>query len=96
MIHTVGPIWRGGGQGERELLASCYVSCLRLAREHGLDSVAFPAISCGAYGFPAAEACAIAVDQVRVFQAEHGTPRAVIFACFSESMRTLYENRLLR
>ena len=96
VIHTVGPIWRGGGQGERELLASCYVSCLRLAREHGLESVAFPAISCGVYGFPAAEACAIAVDQVRVFQAEHGTPRAVIFACFSESMRTLYENQLLR
>ena len=96
VIHTVGPIWRGGGQGERELLASCYVSCLRLAREHGLESVAFPAISCGVYGFPAAEACAIAVEQVRVFQAEHCTPRAVIFACFSESMRTLYENQLLR
>lgn len=96
VIHTVGPVWRGGGQGEREMLAACYRSCLHLAREHGLESVAFPAISCGVYGFPPAEACAIAVEQVRAFQNEHGVPRSVIFACFSESMRTLYEEQLSR
>ena len=96
VIHTVGPVWGGGDQGERELLASCYQSCLQLAREHGLESVAFPAISCGAYGFPPAEACAIAVDQVRAFQNEHGVPRSVIFVCFAESMRTLYEEQLSR
>ena len=94
VIHTVGPVWRGGGQGEEKLLASCYRSCLLLAREHGLRSVAFPAISCGAYGFPAEEACAIAVKEVRAFQTVHGEPGQVVFVCFSESMRELYDMQL--
>lgn len=96
VIHTVGPVWKGGGQGEREVLANCYRACLTLALEHGLGSVAFPAISCGAYGFPAAEACAVAVSQVRIFQREHPVPASVVFACFSESMRRLYEQCLAK
>ena len=94
VIHTVGPFWKGGGQGEEKLLASCYRSCLRLASEHGLHTVAFPAISCGAYGFPAEEACAIAVREVRAFQAAHGEPGHIVFVCFSESMRELYDMQL--
>jgi O-acetyl-ADP-ribose deacetylase (regulator of RNase III) len=96
VIHTVGPIWKGGGQGEREVLAACYNACLELALAHGLGSVAFPAISCGAYGFPAVEACAIAVSRVRDFQRGHLAPASVVFACFSEFMRHLYEECLAK
>lgn len=94
VIHTPGPVWRGGGHGERELLAACYRSCLDLARKHGIDSVAFPAISCGAYGFPPEEACRIAVREVREFQARHNVPARVILACFSEEMRELFARSL--
>lgn len=96
VIHTVGPVWKGGGQGEREQLTACYSACLSLARERHLDSVAFPAISCGAYGFPAAEACAIAVARVRAFQRENAAPAEVVFVCFSDAMRQLYEECLAR
>jgi len=65
VIHAVGPIWRGGAHGEDDLLASCYRSSLMLAKEHALQSIAFPAISCGLYGFPLERACAIAVREVR-------------------------------
>jgi O-acetyl-ADP-ribose deacetylase (regulator of RNase III) len=65
VIHTVGPVFRGGGHGERLLLASCYEGCLRLCVEHGLRSVAFPAISCGVYGFPIDEAARIAVATIQ-------------------------------
>ena len=64
VIHTVGPVWRGGGYGEAELLASCYRNSLALARAHTLGSIAFPAISCGAYGYPIDQAAAIAVREV--------------------------------
>jgi len=65
VIHTVGPVWRGGGEGERELLRSAHVASLELARELGAASVAFPAISCGVYGFPVGEAAPIALDAAR-------------------------------
>ena len=70
VIHTVGPVWRGGGLHEAELLASCYRTALTLARQHGVRSVAFPAISCGVYGYPLDEAAAIAAREVRAREAE--------------------------
>ncbi|HWY24228.1 MAG TPA: O-acetyl-ADP-ribose deacetylase, partial [Nevskia sp.] len=65
LIHTVGPVWRGGGHGEAGLLAACYRNVLALARQHGLRSLAFPAISCGVYAYPPAAATTIAVNTVR-------------------------------
>jgi O-acetyl-ADP-ribose deacetylase len=67
VIHTVGPVWRGGGDAEPELLASCYRQSLRLAVEHAAESIAFPAISCGVYGYPPAQAVAIALREVAAF-----------------------------
>lgn len=96
IIHTVGPVWHGGNQGEPELLAACYQSCLGLAREYGLNSLAFPAISCGAYGFPPEEACRIAVREARDHQARHDLPGTIVFVCFSETMRDLYDRELRR
>lgn len=81
VIHTVGPIWQGGGRGEPELLASCYRNALGLAARHGLRSVAFPAISCGIYGYPVAEAAAIAVHEVgRALSATESFERVVLCA----------------
>ena len=82
VIHAVGPVWRGGGHGEAELLADAYRSALRLARDHRLDSIAFPAISTGVYGFPGAAAAAVAVDAV-LAEPAGPPPSRVIFCCFS-------------
>lgn len=83
VIHAVGPVWRGGSQGEDALLASCYKESIELADAHQLKSIAFPAISCGVYGFPIERACDIAVktvlDALRGTTLEH-----VIFSCFNE------------
>src|SRR5438105_2615047 len=81
VIHTVGPVWRGGRSGEPELLARCYRNSLALARKRRVTSIAFPAISCGIYGYPLEAAVAIAVREVIAFTAEHGEPSRVIFAC---------------
>ncbi len=94
VIHTVGPIWRGGTQNEPELLASCYQNSLALARDNGLKTIAFPAISCGIYGFPWDAASQIAVREVRAFLAENALPEKVIFVCFSQDMREKYERHL--
>jgi len=82
VIHTVGPIWRGGDRGEDELLASCYRTSLTLAVEHGVRSLAFPAISTGAYGFPLERAARIAVTEIRRFLEQDMTIEQVVLVCF--------------
>jgi O-acetyl-ADP-ribose deacetylase (regulator of RNase III) len=84
VIHTVGPVWQGGGANEAHLLASCYRTSLRLAQAHGLASIAFPAISTGVYRFPPAEAARIAVAACLRETADVATPLRIIFCCFSE------------
>ena len=84
VIHTVGPVWHGGRGGERDLLADAYRNSLRLAADHGLKTVAFPAISTGVYGFPADEAAAIAVATVAVVLAGDDSFEQVVFCAFSE------------
>jgi O-acetyl-ADP-ribose deacetylase (regulator of RNase III) len=85
VIHTVGPVWHGGGAGEDELLASCYRESIRLAQEHGLTSIAFPAISTGVYGFPPERAAPIAVETVRKSLAGAPGIARVVFCCFNEA-----------
>ena len=94
VIHTVGPVWRGGGQGEPGLLRSCYVESLRLAEEAGLATVAFPAISTGIYGYPKELACDVAVSAVSAWLAAHELPRTVTFCCFGAADAALYRARL--
>lgn len=90
IIHTVGPTWRGGAKGEPQLLASCYASCLELAVEQGLKTVAFPAISCGIYGYPISQATTIAVKETANFLELHDTIEAVYFVCFDDSTYDAY------
>ena len=94
VIHTVGPVWHGGNQGEPELLGSCYRNSLRLAIENGARTIAFPAISCGVYGYPSDQAAQIAVDATRRFLADDDTIERVIFTCFGEEICSAYENAL--
>lgn len=94
VIHTVGPVWQGGTQGEPELLARCYRSCFSLVREHGLQSIAFPAISTGVYGYPKEEAARIAVREARRYLAENENPAAILFVCFNDATRMAYHNAL--
>jgi O-acetyl-ADP-ribose deacetylase (regulator of RNase III) len=86
VIHTVGPVWRGGTNGEPELLASCYRNSLALAVEHGVRSIAFPAISCGVYGYPIEEACAISVRETRAFLAKSDAIERVLFVAFGKDV----------
>jgi O-acetyl-ADP-ribose deacetylase (regulator of RNase III) len=94
IIHTVGPVWRGGGRGERELLASCYRSCFALAREQGLRSLAFPAISCGAYRFPVDLAVEIAMRETVAELAANRQIEKVIFACFDQAVYASYRRAI--
>ena len=83
VIHTVGPVWHGGGHGEAELLAACYTNSLALAAEHGLATLAFPAISTGVYGYPVADAATVAAETVRGFLTDRpGSVTDVTFVCF--------------
>ena len=91
MIHTVGPVWNGGGHGERELLASCYASCFEIAREHGLRSLAFPAISCGVYRFPVDLAVEIALRETAAVLSKNDTIEQIIFACFDDVVYLAYQ-----
>lgn len=90
VIHTVGPVWEGGDRGEPELLRSCYVSALRLAAAHRIGSIAFPAISTGAYGYPFAAAARIAVDAVRDEVQTISGLELVRFVCFNQADWDVY------
>lgn len=90
VIHAVGPVWRGGGAGEAKLLASAYGSAMQLAAEHGLRSIAFPAISTGIYGYPLELATPIAVNAVRAGATAGSSVERVIFACFSPDVEQAY------
>jgi len=94
VIHTVGPIWRGGKHGEPETLADCYRNSLQLVVENGIKAIAFPAISCGAYGYPIQEAAQIAVKTVRDFLATSDKIDKVIFALWGEDIYDAYRERL--
>ena len=94
VIHTVGPVYRDGRQGEPTLLASYYKRTLELAEEHSVRSIAFPCISTGVYRYPKDEACEIAVKTVGDWLAAHKLPESVTFCCFSESDAELYRQRL--
>ena len=95
VIHTVGPIWRGGGHGEAELLAACYRRSLELAVEHEVASLAFPCISTGVYGYPPEPAARIAIETVRAFgEASQGRLCDVTFCCFSADALEVYQRLL--
>jgi O-acetyl-ADP-ribose deacetylase (regulator of RNase III) len=90
VIHAVGPIWRGGAEDEDAVLASCYRRALALAAERAFATVAFPAISCGVYGFPIPRACRIALGEIGGFLAAHDTPREVSLVCFDAAVHREY------
>lgn len=95
VIHAVGPVWDGGTHGEAELLASCYRRALEIAGEHRLETIAFPAISCGVYGFPLDRASRIAARTVAELSREHATTvKRVIFCCFGDKVAAAYETAL--
>jgi O-acetyl-ADP-ribose deacetylase (regulator of RNase III) len=94
VIHTVGPIWRGGDRGEPETLANCYRNSLRLAAENGIKTIAFPAISCGAYGYPIDKAAQVAIETTREFLAANDDIEKVIFVLWDEAACQAYRETL--
>ena len=96
VIHTVGPVWNGGERGEPKLLVSCYRESLKLAAGHGLKTIAFPAISCGVYGYPLERAVRIAVHECASFAASHVLLERITFACFDGAALEAYEDELKR
>jgi len=96
VIHTVGPVWRGGDQGEPELLAACYRSSLQLAVEHEVRTIAFPSISTGVYGYPVERAAAVAIETVQAFLAAGPPLDEVRFVCFSADVTAAYAQELQR
>ena len=95
VIHTVGPVWQGGIYGEPELLASCYRNALAVALHKGVESIAFPAIATGAFGYPAQKAAKVAVREALDFQDFHGGPELIIFACYDAPMVDLYRGLIV-
>ena len=96
VIHTVGPVYRDGRHGEPQLLASCYRESLNLAAKNAIRTIAFPAISCGAYGYPLEEAVDIAVRECRHGLERHPALEKIIFACFGDEMLELYQKELAK
>ena len=96
VIHTVGPVWQGGAQGEPELLASCYRESLALALAQGAGRIAFPAISCGVYGYPLQQATRIALRECAQFAAAEPQIAQIVFACFGAEMLALYRAELAK
>ena len=94
VVHTVGPIWRGGMAREDELLRDCYMNSLNLAEQHGVKSIAFPSISTGAYGFPARRAAQIATSAVRDYLSHSTEIQEIVFVCFSKSDYDIYKSVL--
>lgn len=92
VIHAVGPVWRGGAKGEPKLLASCYANSLRLALEHHAKTVAFPALSCGIFGYPITQASTIAVKETANFLELHEEIEAVYFVCFDDGVYEAYQH----
>lgn len=96
VIHTPGPVWHGGGHGEAELLASCYRSCLELAKENGCKSVDFPSISTGVYHFPLEKAADIAIGTIADFLKSNPEIERVRMVCFDEGTKAFYDRALAR
>ncbi len=96
VIHAVGPRYRDGGHGEADRLASCYVTALRLARENACETVAFPAISCGVYGYPLSDAAGVSLKAAAEDLRDHEKPRRICWVLFDESARTAYARALER
>lgn len=98
VIHTPGPIWRGGSKGEAELLSSCYRSCLKLASENGIRTIAFPSISTGVYRFPVEQAAEIAVNEIMNYLYEHDDIEQVNMVCYDDvtykAFKKAYENAM--
>ena len=96
VIHTVGPVWKGGGSGEAELLASCYQESLHLAVDNAIQRIAFPSISTGIYGYPTEKAAVVALTVVKEFALQGNTvPRTIQFVLFDEATHTCYLDALL-
>jgi O-acetyl-ADP-ribose deacetylase (regulator of RNase III) len=94
VIHTVGPVWAGGNRGEPEILANCYRNSLRVAIENTVQTIAFPAISCGVYGYPISDAARIAVDTTREFLRANKSIAEVTFVVSNDEIQAAYQRRL--
>jgi len=96
VIHTVGPVWHGGFRNEATLLACCYRGCMRLAAEYHIETIAFPAISCGAYGFPVVPASAIAVSTIQSSMRDCPVLQSIYLVCFGEAVLKAYNQSLIQ